>query len=123
MEINNLTKETLGLCFKVHTAFGPGLLESEYKECLFYELIKKGFKVEKEFPIPIVYEEIKLDYGYRLDLLIEDILVIELKTVEALNEVHVAQLLTYLKLGGYKLGLLINFNVIHLRTGIKRIIY
>ena len=122
MEINTLTGKIIGLGCKVHSKLGPGLLESVYKECLYYELIRAGFKTEKEKPLPIIYEEIKLDYGYRLDILVENKIVLELKAVEALTDVHFAQLLTYLKLGNYKLGLLINFNVISLKEGIRRII-
>lgn len=98
------------------------MLESAYQECLFFELKEKGLEVQKEVPVPIVYKEIKLDHGYRIDLLVENKVVIELKTVEALNEVHTAQVLTYLKLGDYKLGLLLNFHVKTLKQGIKRFI-
>src|SRR6056297_3337824 len=113
MEIINkeLTKEVIGVSIKVHKALGPGLLESAYKEVLFYELKNNGFNVKKEVPMPLVYEEVKLDCGYRIDLLVNNELVIELKSVDALNDVHMAQILTYMKLGNYKLGLLINFNV------------
>ena len=124
MEIINkeLTKEIIGIAIKVHKALGPGLLESAYQEVLFYELRKSGFEVKKEVPMPLIYEEVKLDCGYRIDLLINNELVIELKSVETLNDVHMAQILTYMKLGNYKLGLLINFNVALLKNGIKRII-
>lgn len=98
------------------------MLESAYQECLFFELKEKGLEVQKEVPLPIVYKEVKLDHGYRIDLLVENKVVIELKTVEALNEVHTAQVLTYLKLGDYKLGLLLNFHVKTLKQGIKRFI-
>ncbi|HQP89793.1 MAG TPA: GxxExxY protein, partial [Bacteroidales bacterium] len=101
---------------------GPGLLESAYKECMYYKIRKSGLFVEKEKPMPLVYEGVKLDCGYRIDLLIEKKLVIEIKSLEALNDIHLAQTLTYLKLGNYKLGLLINFNVILLKDGIKRVI-
>ena len=101
---------------------GPGLLESAYKECLFYRLKKEGFLVEKEESMPLIYEEVKLDCGYRIDILVEGKVVIEIKSVEALNDVHLAQTLTYMKLGGYKLGLLINFNVSLLKDGIRRVI-
>ena len=119
---NELSKQVIGIGIDVHRALGPGLLESAYKECLFYKLTKAGLYVEKEKSMPLVYEEVKLDCGYRIDLLVENKLVIELKAVEALNDVHLAQTLTYLKLGNYKLGLLINFNVALLRNGIKRIV-
>jgi len=122
MENNIITREIIGSAMKVHKALGPGLLESAYKECLNYELIKKGYYVEKEKSLPLVYEEIKLNHGYRIDLLVEQKIVIELKSVEGFTDVHTAQLLTYLKLGNYKLGLLLNFNVKLLKNGIKRLI-
>ncbi len=122
MNVNEISKTIIGFAIEVHKKLGPGLLESAYQECLFYELKKAGLRVEKEKPMPIVYKEVKLDHGYRIDLLVEDNIVIELKSVEALTDVHFAQVLTYLKLGGYKLGLLINFNVKLLKNGIKRII-
>lgn len=98
------------------------MLESAYKECLYYELIKTGLSVQKEKTMPIVYKEVKLDHGYRIDLLVENKLVIEIKTVEAFSDVHTAQVLTYLRLGNYKLGLLLNFHVTTLKNGIKRVI-
>ncbi len=107
---------------EVHTSLGPGLLESCYKECLYYRISKSGLYVEKEKPMPLVYEEVKLECGYRIDLLVENKLLIEIKSVEALNDIHLAQTLTYLKLGSYKLGLLMNFNVVKLKDGIKRVI-
>ncbi|TFF40619.1 GxxExxY protein [Mucilaginibacter psychrotolerans] len=119
---NYLATEVIGAAINVHKTLGPGLLESAYKECLFYEIAKKGIYVEKEKPLPLIYEEIKLECGYRLDLLVENKLIVELKAIEALNEVHVAQVLTYLKVSGCKLGLLINFNVLLLKDGIRRII-
>ncbi len=122
MNENELSNRLIGIAIEVHKALGPGLLESAYKECLFYEISKAGLYVEKEKPMPLVYQEVKLECGYRLDLLIEKKLVVEIKSVEALNEVHFAQTLTYMKLGGYKLGLLINFNVVRLKEGIKRVI-
>ena len=121
-EVNHISKKIIGLAIEVHRSLGPGLLESAYQECLYYELKNEGFRVEKEKPMPIVYKDIKLDHGYRIDLLVEDKVVVEIKTVDALIDVHFAQLLTYLKLGKYKLGLLINFNVPLLKNGIKRII-
>jgi GxxExxY protein len=121
--INLLTEEILRCAFKVHSALGPGLLESSYKECLFYELIKSDLIVEKEKPLPLVYEEVKLEIGYRIDLLVENKVIIEIKAVEALNDVHTAQVLTYLKLSGCKVGLLLNFNTSSLKNGIKRLIY
>jgi len=120
MEINELTEIIIGLSIDVHKILGPGLLESAYQECLFYEINKSGLKVEREKSLPIIYKEIKLNHGYKIDLLIEDRLVIELKTLEYFTEVHFAQILTYLKLGGYSTGLLINFNTKLLKNGIKR---
>jgi GxxExxY protein len=118
---STLTGVIIGCAIKVHSALGPGLLESSYQECLYYELMNAGLKVEKQKPLPLVYEEVKLECGYRVDLLVENRIVIEIKSVEALNEVHLAQVLTYLKLSGSKLGLLMNFNVVRLKDGIKRI--
>lgn len=122
MRENHLATAIIGYAIDVHTALGPGLLESVYQECLFYKLVKEGHKVEKEKPMPIIFEEVKMDCGYRIDLLVDDTIVIELKSVESLNDVHLAQTLTYLKLGGFKLGLLINFNVFRLKDGIRRVI-
>ena len=122
MNENELSNRVIGLAIEVHKALGPGLLESAYKECLYYEIAKAGIYVEKEKPMPLIYEQVNLECGYRLDLLIDKKLVIEIKSVEALNDVHLAQTLTYMKLGNYKLGLLINFNVIRLKDGIKRVI-
>ncbi|MEO5673199.1 MAG: GxxExxY protein [Chitinophagales bacterium] len=121
MDINELSYRIIGISMEVHSSLGPGLLESAYKECLYYKIRKAGLIVEKEKPMPLVFEEVKLDCGYRIDLLIENKLVIEVKAVEALNDVHLAQVLTYLKLGNFSLGLLINFNVAHLKDGIKRV--
>ncbi len=121
--INLLTEDILRCAFKVHSALGPGLLESSYKECLWYELIKSDLVVEKEKALPLIYEEIKLDIGYRIDLLVENKVIIEIKAVELLNDVHTAQVLTYLKLSGCKVGLLLNFNTSSLKNGIKRLIF
>ncbi len=122
METNEITKIIIGKAIEVHRALGPGLLESAYQECLLYELRQEGLHVEKEKALPIVYKEVKLDHGYRIDLLVENRVVVELKHVESLTEVHEAQILTYLKLGGYEVGLLINFNVKLLKSGLKRYI-
>ena len=122
MTENEISNKIIGCAIDVHKQLGPGLLESAYQECLFYELKRAGLKVEKEKPMPIIYKEVKLDHGYRMDLLVEDRVVIELKTVESLTDVHTAQVLTYLKLGNYKLGLLLNFHVTILKNGIKRLI-
>lgn len=122
MTNNEISTLVIGAAIEVHRTLGPGLLESAYEECLFYELKQKGLQVERQIALPIVYKEIKLDHGYRLDLLVNNQVVVELKTVEAINDVHQAQILTYMKLGGYKLGLLLNFNVKLLKSGIKRYI-
>ena len=122
IHLNELSGLIIGMAIEVHTALGPGLLESCYKECFHYKIGKSGLYVEKEKPMPLIYEEVKLECGYRIDLLIENKLVIEIKSVEALNDIHLAQTLTYLKLGNYKLGLLMNFNVVKLKDGIKRVI-
>jgi len=122
MHENELTNKIIGSCIEVHKALGPGLLESAYKASLAYKLVKEGLYVETEKPMPLVFEEVKLECGYRMDLLVERKLVIEVKSVEALNDVHLAQVLTYLKLGNYRLGLLINFNIALLKTGIRRVI-
>lgn len=122
MNENEISRTIIGLAMHVHTSPGPGLLESAYKECLFHKIKQSGLHVEKEKPMPLFYDEIKLDCGYRIDLLVENKLVLEIKSVDALHDVHLAQILTYLKLGEYKLGLLINFNVASLKDGIKRAI-
>ena len=119
---NELTGKVIGSAIEVHNALGPGLLESAYKECLYYKLAKGGLNVVKEKAIPLIFEEVKLECGFRIDLLVENKLIIEIKSCEALNDIHLAQTLTYLKLGNYKLGLLINFNVLKLKDGIKRVI-
>lgn len=121
MNENELSLIVFNDALKVHRNLGPGLLESSYEECLFYELQKSGLLIERQKPLPLIYEDIKLDIGYRVDLLIERKLIIELKSVETLNDIHFAQLLTYLKLSNCKLGLLINFNVTLIKNGIKRI--
>lgn len=122
MHIEKVFKNILDCSFKIHSELGPGLLESAYEECLRYELFELGLKVEKQKPLPLVYKEVKLEVGYRVDLLVENLVVVEIKSVEALNEVHLAQILTYQKLSGCKLGLLVNFNVKRLKDGIKRVI-
>jgi GxxExxY protein len=119
---NEISKRIIGCAIEVHKQLGPGLLESAYQECLYYELKQAGMKVIKEKPMPIVYKEVKLDHGYRIDLLVEDKVVVEIKTVEGFNDVHIAQVLTYLRLGNYKLGLLFNFQTTILKNGIKRVI-
>lgn len=121
MTENEIASKTIGLAIEVHKALGPGLLESAYKECLYFKIIQAGLFAEKEKPMPLVFEDVSLECGYRIDILVANKLVIELKSVEALNDVHLAQTLTYMKLGDYKLGLLINFNVALLKNGIKRV--
>ncbi|MGE0088180.1 MAG: GxxExxY protein [Bacteroidales bacterium] len=122
MTENEISRVILDCAFKVHTALGQGLLEKVYQECLAYELRKIGLKVESEKAMPLIYEEVKFDCGYRIDLLVEEKVVIELKVVEAFNDVHIAQTLTYMKLSGCKLGLLLNFYTKSLKDGIKRLI-
>ena len=119
---NELSNKIIGCAIEVHRQLGPGLLESAYQECLLYELRKAGLRVEKEKPMPIIYKEVVLDHGYRIDILVEEKVVIEIKTVDVLIDVHTAQVLTYLRLGNYKLGLLLNFQVTVLKNGIKRLI-
>ncbi len=120
MEVDKLTEQVIGLAIEVHRHLGPGLLESAYQECLYYELSKANLKVEREKKLPISYKDIRIDHGYRIDLLIEDKLVIELKAVDVITDVHKAQILSYLRLGKYKTGLLINFNTKLLSKGITR---
>ena len=122
MTENELSTKIIGLALEIHTVLGPGLLENAYKECLHYKIAKSGFYIEKEKPMPLVFEEVRLECGYRVDLLVENKLLLEIKSVEALNDIHLAQTLTYLRLGNYKLGLLINFNVSRLKEGIKRVV-
>ena len=120
--LNELATKAIGCALTVHKTLGPGLLESAYQECLYFELAKTGLRVEKEKALPLIYEEVQLDCGYRVDLIVEGKLIIEVKSVEALNDVHLAQVLTYLKLSRCKLGLLVNFNVVLLKDGIRRVI-
>lgn len=120
MEVDKLTEQVIGLAIEVHRHLGPGLLESAYQECLYYELSKANLKAEREKKLPISYKEIRIDHGYRIDLLIEDRLVIELKAVDVITDVHKAQIISYLRLGKYKTGLLINFNTKLLSKGITR---
>lgn len=122
MTENEISGKIISKAIELHNALGPGLLEHVYTECLFYTLNKTGLFIEKEKPMPLVFEEVRLDCGYRLDLLVERRVVIEVKSVEALSEIHFAQTLTYLRLGDFKLGLLINFNVPFLKDGIRRIV-
>jgi len=122
MELNRITEVIIGCAIEVHRALGPELLENAYEECLYYELKQIGVKVEKQKALPLTYKEVRLDVGYRLDLFVEEKVIVELKAVEALNDVHKAQLITYLKVSGCKVGLLINFNVAKLTDGLKRMV-
>ena len=122
MTENEISKIIFDAALKVHKALGPGLLESAYEECMYYELKKCRVNVVKQKAIPLIYEEVKLDIGYRIDLIVESKVIIELKAVEVLNDVHLAQLLTYLKLSDCKLGMLINFNVTLIKNGIRRVV-
>jgi GxxExxY protein len=121
METNVITHEVIDSACKIHAILGPGLLESAYRTCLAYELRKKGLFVEEEKPLPLVYEEVRLDCGFRMDMLIENRVVVELKTVEAFNDVHIAQVLTYLRFSNSHVGLLLNFYVKSMKEGIKRL--
>lgn len=122
MEINEITRKIIGCAITVHKDLGPGLLESAYEECLAYELIKHGLNIKRQQPTPVTYKDIKLDCGYRIDILVENTVIIELKVVDQINPVHEAQILTYMKFSNKKMGLLINFNVSLLKNGIKRYI-
>jgi GxxExxY protein len=122
MDREYIFKKILDCSFMVHTGLGPGLLESAYEECLYYELSQMGIKVAKQKPMPLVYKDVKLDAGYRVDLLVEDCIIVEVKSIEAFADIHLAQVLTYIKLAKCSLGLLVNFNVQHLREGIKRVV-
>jgi GxxExxY protein len=115
-------KRILDLSFTVHKKLGPGLLESAYEACLYFELQKAGLHVERQKPLPLVYEDVRLEAGYRVDLLVENKIIVEIKSVDALADIHMAQILTYLKLSGCKLGLLANFNVAFFKDGFRRVI-
>ena len=117
-----ITERIIGAAMKVHSALGPGLLESAYEACLAFELTEEGFKVEQQRPLPLAYRGVRLDCGYRLDLVIDGAVIVEVKAVESLSEIHRAQILSYLKLSGCKVGLLINFNAQSLRNGIRRVV-
>ena len=121
-KLDEMTEQVIGAAIQVHRALGPGLLESAYEACLAFELMERGLKVEQQKPLPVVYRQIKLDTGYRLDLLVEGVVIVEVKAVDRLAPIHDAQLLSYLKLSGCKVGLLINFNVKVLKEGIKRVV-
>lgn len=121
-KLNCITEQIIGAAMEVHRVLGPGLLESAYEACLVFELRKRGLKIEQQKPLPVVYKEVKLDCGYRMDLVVEGSVIVEIKAVERLNSVHEAQLLSYLKLYGCKVGLLLNFHVSILKHGIRRIV-
>ncbi|MCE5328683.1 MAG: GxxExxY protein [Planctomycetaceae bacterium] len=121
-EINALSRKILGAAVRVHRELGPGLLESAYEACLVYELIDAGHKVERQKPLPLKYRGVQLDCGYRLDLLVEDVIVVEIKAVTDFEPVHTAQMISYLRLSGCTLGLLLNFNKEYMRDGMKRIV-
>lgn len=119
---NEISKIVYESGYLIHKSLGPGLLESAYEECMCYELRKQGLFVEKQKPMPLFYDEVKMDVGYRLDLFIENKFILEIKSVETLNDIHLAQILTYLRLSKCKLGMLINFNTFHFKNGVKRVI-
>jgi len=123
MEINQITEKIIGCAIEVHKTLGPGLLESAYEECLSYELQNAGLKIDRQVAVPVIYKDIKLECGYRVDILVENLVVIELKSIEAFAPVHEAQILTYMKFANKNIGLLINFNVTLLKNGIKRYKY
>ena len=122
MSENEIGEILLGCAIKVHTALGPGLLESTYEACLIHELAKAGLKADRQVALPVVYDGVQLDAGYRIDILVANLVVVELKVAERILPLHSAQLLSYLKLGGKRLGYLLNFNVVHMRQGIKRVV-
>jgi GxxExxY protein len=122
LEINEISGAVVDAAMKVHSALGPGLLESTYEACLLHELRKRGFQVANQIALPVSYDGVRLDVGYRIDLLVAELVIVELKAVDTLLPIHQAQLLSYLKLSGKKLGLLINFNELHLKNGIKRVV-
>lgn len=121
-QLNDLSYKILGCAYTVHTKIGPGLLESAYQACLKYELLNIGLSIKSQYPVPLVYNEVEMGVGYRLDLMVEDSIVIEIKSVESILPIHKAQLMTYLKLTGVKLGLLLNFNVVSMKQGVTRIV-
>jgi GxxExxY protein len=122
LDFEPLSNEIIGSAIEVHKVLGPGMLESAYEQCLAYELEQKGYNIERQKPIPVQYKEIKLDCGYRIDLLVEKQIIVELKSIEALTKIHMAQILTYMRFANIKIGLLINFNVDVLKKGIKRLV-
>ena len=120
--LNGITEAIIGAAIQVHRVLGPGLLESAYEACLAFELKKRGLRVEQQKPLPLVYEQVKLDCGYRIDLLVEGAVVVEVKSIDAVAPIHEAQVISYLKLSGCRVGLLINFNVLQLKDGIRRFV-
>ncbi len=122
MSENEIGEMLLGCAIRVHSALGPGLLESAYEACLLFELDKAGLKTTRQVPVPLIYNEVELDVGYRIDLLVEETVIVEVKAVEQLLPIHTAQLLSYLRLSGRKLGYLLNFNTVQMRKGIKRVV-
>jgi GxxExxY protein len=123
MTENEIGTLVLDAAFEVHRVLGPGLLESSYEHCLAYELVNRGLYIAIQKPLPLVYKETKLECGYRIDLLVESKVIIELKAVEAITDIHLAQVLTYLNLSGCKLGYILNFNVVQMKTGIRRVVH
>ena len=122
MDFESIAREIVDTAIRVHTRLGPGMLEAAYEACVEYELVKRSFQVKKQVPMPLRYDGLVLDIGYRLDLVVEDAVVIELKSVQQLLPVHKAQLLSYLRAGDYRMGFLLNFNTLHMRDGIKRVV-
>ena len=122
MRMNQVTERVIGCAMRVHSRLGPGLLESAYEACLAHELRQRGVQIIRQLALPVVYDGLKVDAGYRIDLLVEDVVVVEVKSIEAVHPVHRAQVLSYLRLSGRRVGLLLNFNVIRLRDGIERFI-
>jgi GxxExxY protein len=123
LKANDVTHAIIGAAIEVHRILGPGLLESAYEQCICQELMLRGISFERQYPLPVEYKGLLLDCGYRLDLLVEKMVVVEIKAVEALLPIHDAQVLTYLRIGGWKVGLLINFNVPVLKQGVKRLVH
>lgn len=121
-KLDLITRRIIGAAIEVHKALGPGLLESAYQTCLAYELRERGFKVEQQLPLPVIYKNVKLDCGYRLDLVVEDSVILEIKAIQELAPIHDAQLLSYLRLSGKTVGLIINFHVRVLKDGLKRVV-
>ena len=122
MDFEAIAREIVDSAIKVHTRLGPGMLESAYEACIEYELVQRSLAVKKQIPMPVRYGDLAIDIGYRLDLVVEDAVVIELKSVKRLLPIHTAQLLSYLRAGDYRLGFLLNFNTVHMRDGIKRVV-